>query len=476
MASNSRRWLIFVPVALLALWSTVAKADVEQGLNTSYYTIDEIPPFQSDGVYPLCGSEIENNINRSYDGEPFENCTDDLFMVHMTGFITIPEHDTIEFWLASDDGGEITIGDNTWGSWTDQGCSAWESGSLQLQAGVLPLELWMYEHGGGTCIMLAWRIDNNDWEIVPEWAFTTTSTPQTTTSTTTVPETTVPVTVTTSTTVPETSTSSTSTTTSTTFTSTTTTTTTVPNTTTTSTTTTTSSTTTTTTTSSTLPAPVEIYVPEEPEETTTSTTEPVEEEPIPEETLPEETTTTVEEMTTTTEEVTTTSEAPEETSTTVEPDLEPNLEPLAEEEVEALIAEATTVEELQEALEELTPEQVEQVVDQILEQEEPPTPEQAVALATSPEVLSVVSPQQAVEIFESLDVAEISEEEKTAVTEAVQSAPVEVRQAFEDTIDIFSDDFGDYVPLGSSVPVDTRRTLIAVAAGATAIAVSSRRP
>jgi hypothetical protein len=193
-------------------------------------------------------------------------------------------------------------------------------------------------------------------------------------------------------------------------------------------------------------------------------------------TLPEETTTTVEEETTTTEEVTTTSEAPEETTTTVEPNLEPNLEPLAEEEVLDLIAEATTVEELQTALEELTPEQVEQVVDQILAQEEPPTPEQAVALATSPEVLSVVTPQQAVEIFESLDVTELSTEEKDAVTEAVQSAPLEVRQAFEDTIDIFSDDFGDYVPLGSTVPVDTRRTLIAVAAGATAIAVSSRKP
>jgi len=192
-------------------------------------------------------------------------------------------------------------------------------------------------------------------------------------------------------------------------------------------------------------------------------------------TLPEETTTTVEEVTTTTEEVTTTSEAPEETTTTVEPNLEPNLEPLAEEEVLNLIAEATTTEELVAVLEELTPEQVEQVVDQILAQEEPPTPEQAVALATSPEVLSVISPQQAVEIFESLDVTELSTEEKDAVTEAVQSAPVEVRQAFEDTIDIFSDDFGDYVPLGSTVPVDTRRTLIAVAAGATTIAVSSRR-
>ena len=341
------------------------------------------------------------------------------------------------------------------------------------------------------------------------WEFTTTSTTPTTTTTTTIaPTTTVPVTSTTTTTVPETTTtvqqttttSSTSTTTSTTSTSTTSTTTTtttsttVPQTTTSSSTTSTSVPQTTTTESTTTttepppvptpvtqpqivePEPVETSVPEEPEITETGTTSTTVEEATPETTLPEETTTTVEEVTTTTEEETTTTEAPVEDTTTVEPNLEPDLEPLAEEEVADLIAEATTTEELVSALEELSPEQVEQVVDQILAQEEPPTPEQAVALATSPEVLSVVSPQQAVEIFESLDVTELSTEEKDEVTEAVQSAPLEVRQAFEQTIDIFSDDFGDYVPLGSSVPVDTRRTLIAVAAGATAIAVSSRKP
>jgi hypothetical protein len=467
MASNSRRWIIFVPVALLALWSSVAKADVQQGLNTSYYTINEIPPFQSDGVYPLCGSEIENNINRSYNGEPFEDCTDDLFMVHMTGFITIPEHNTIEFWLASDDGGEITIGNNTWGSWTDQGCSAWESGNLQLQAGVLPLELWMYEHGGGTCIMLAWKIDNNDWEIVPEWAFTTTSIPQTTTSTTIVPETTVLATSTTSTTVPETSTSTTSTTTSTT------------------------SILTTTTTSSFLaqttttleltpqtstsisppqisePEPVDTSVPVEPEPTETGTTSTSIEEPMPEVTLlPETTTTTEPEITTT--------EAPEDTTTTLEPDLEPNLEPLAEEEVIALIAEATTIEELQEALEELTPEQVEQVVDEILSQEQP-SQEQAVALATSPEVLSVISVDNAEKVFEALQVDELTVEQVSELIEAVQSAPEDIRTQFETSIDIFASDLGDYVPVGSNVPVDTRRTLIAVAAGAAMAAVGSRK-
>ena len=420
------RWIIFVPVAILALWSTVAKAD---GLGD--WTASQSCATGSVNV-------VENSIVIT--GPDSGGCQGANWVKIET---TIPEGvNSVSF---------------TWSYWTSDG---WVYDPPQYGVnGVYTLLTQLNQATGSRTVEVTagdiftfrqYSIDSccqpghltiSDLSL---WEFTTTSTtPTTTIVTTTVLETTVPVTSTTTTTVPETTTTSTTTT--------------------------TSSTTTTTTTSSTLPAPVETYVPVEPEETTTSTTELVEEEPISEETLPEETTTTVEEETTTTE-------APEETTTTVEPDLEPDLEPLAEEEVTALIAEATTVEELQEALEELSPEQVEQVVDQILEQEEPPTPEQAVALATSPEVLSVVSPQQAVEIFESLDVAELGEEEKDAVTEAVQSAPLEVRQAFEETIDIFSDDFGDYVPLGSAVPVDTRRTLIAVAAGATAIAVSSRKP
>ena len=437
---RSSRWIIFLPVAILALWSTVAKAD---GLGD--WTVSQSCATGNVNV-------VENSIVIT--GPDGGGCQGVNWVKIET---TIPEGvNSVSF---------------TWSYWTSDG---WVYDPPQYGVnGVYTLLTQLNQATGSRTVdvtagdIFTFRQYSIDSCCQPGhltisnlslWEFTTTSTiPTTTIVTTTVPETTAPATTTTSTTVPETSTSSTSTTTSTTSTLTT-------------------STTSTTTTSSTLPAPVEIYVPEEPEITETGTTTTVEEEPISEVTLPEETTTTVEEETTTTEEVTTTSEAPEETTTTVEPNLEPDLEPLAEEEVTALIAEATTVEELQTALEELTPEQVEQVVDQILEQEEPPTPEQAVALATSPEVLSVVSPQQAVEIFESLDVAEISEEEKTAVTEAVQSAPLEVRQAFEETIDIFSDDFGDYVPLGSAVPVDTRRTLIAVAAGATAVAVSSRRP
>ena len=159
---SASRWLIFIPVALFALYAQTVNAQPIQGLDTTYYTIDEIPPVQSTTQYPVCGTELENNINRSYDGETYENCTDDLFMVHMQGYITIPEHDTIEFFLASDDGGEITIGNTTFGVWQDQGCSATMSGNLQLEVGSLPLDLWMYENGGGTCVMLGSKIDDKE--------------------------------------------------------------------------------------------------------------------------------------------------------------------------------------------------------------------------------------------------------------------------------------------------------------------------
>jgi len=180
--SNSLRWLILAPAVLFAFWPTAAQADPQPGLATTYYTIDEIPPLRSTSEYPICGTEIENNINRSYDGEPYESCTGDLFMVHMTGYIDIPEHTTIEFWLATDDGGYANIGGNEFEVWNDQGCSWIPSGQLEIEAGIQPLDVWMYENGGASCILLAWNIDDEGWSIVPDEAFTQTSTPTTTTS------------------------------------------------------------------------------------------------------------------------------------------------------------------------------------------------------------------------------------------------------------------------------------------------------
>lgn len=94
-----------------------------------------------------------------------------------------------------------------------------------------------------------------------------------------------------------------------------------------------------------------------------------------------------------------------------------------------------------------------------------PTPAQAAQLATNPEVLAVASVEQATAIFEALNVNELDDTQIAALVAAVQDAPTEIREAFEDTINIFGEGLDDYVPLGSNIPVGTRRTLIAVTAG-----------
>jgi hypothetical protein len=424
---------------------------------------------------------VENNINRSYDGEPYLDCTNDLFMVHMTGFIEIPQHNTIEFWLASDDGGIIDIGGNELGFWGDQGCSAYESGQIDISAGSQPLDLWMYENGGGTCIMLAWNINNQGWTMVPDEAFTTTYTETTTTTwestTTSTTTTTTTSTIAPSTTVPVIS-------------------------------------------EPTITTPQIIYIPQPeptmPDPPATVPLPQIEPPAMPEipplllpeiETFPPETL-----------------ELPPDTYPTIEPPdtlpfvgellelpeimpeppdtivLPPEImfeppdtmpEPPAILSIE-LIAELPPelVQALEDASEDvsLTEEQFDTVVESIadLDEEEAValieqilatavTPDQATELASNPDVLEVVTSQQAEEIFETLDVTELDNTQLDALVEAVQEAPVTVRKAFEKTINVFDDGLGDYVPIGSNVPVDTRRTLIAVAAGAATVAAGQRR-
>ena len=312
------------------------------------------------------------------------------------------------------------------------------------------------------------------------WESITTSTTSTTTTTTTstVPSTTVPVTNPTTTTVQETTTTVPETTTSV-ENSTSTTTSSVPQTTSTESTTTTTQppeTSTSTQPQISEPTPVDTSVPEEPEITETGTTSTTVEEATPEEMLPEETTTTTEPSPETypdtTEEPVVDTTIPEVDTSLPEAPETPLEAPLSDEEVENILVEAETTEALVEALAELSPEQVEQVVEALLAEE--PTQEQATALASSPEVLAVISTEQAAQIFEALDVAELSDTQTEELIAAIESAPTEIREEFEDTIDIFGEGLDDYTPTGSNIPVGERRTLIAVTAGITLAAAGTR--
>jgi hypothetical protein len=461
------RWLIFAPVAILALFAPSVHAEPILGLQARYFIIDEVPPTRSDDIYTECGSEVENNINRSYDGEPFMDCTNDLFMVHITGTIIIPEHETIQFWLATDDGGIIDIDGNEWGDWWDQGCTWMESGPLEISADSHSLDLWMYENGGSSCLMLAWNINNQGWSIVPDEAFTTTSMETTTTtweSTTTstiqqmttstiAPSTTVPVVNQPTSTILQ-------------------------------------------TTSIPLPEPTvpeppaTVLLPPIPElEPPDTIVLPPEIESFPPETLelPPDTYPSVESPDT----LPFVGELPEPPDTIELPpdtmpeppiilpiDLIPELPPeLVQALEDAGDGDISLTDEqfdtVVDSIENLTDVEAVALIEQILDTAV--TLEQATELASNPDVLQVITESQAEEIFETLDVTELDNTQLDALVEAVQSAPTSVRKVFEKSVNIFDDGLGDYVPTGSNVPVDSRRTLIAVAAGAATVAAGQRR-
>jgi len=466
------RWLIVAPALLATVWSFVSPVSAEPlpGLATTYYTIDKVPPVKSDSIYTECGSEVENNINRSYDGEPYLDCTNDLFMVHMTGFITIPEHNTIEFWLASDDGGIINIGGNEWGNWGDQGCSATESGQIYIVAGSIPLDLWMYENGGGTCLMLAWNIDNQGWAMVPDEAFTTDyqQPPDTTIPDTTIPDTTIP-----DTTIAETTTTWT---TSTTTTSTTVAQTTVP-----------------ATNPSTTTTPQTIYIPPpeptmpEPPATVPPppTTMPTPPATIPEppdklpavleplfppipDTMPEPPDT-MPELPATIPTIPlppdtmppppdtlplppdTLPEAPQAPETS-QPAEDAELPPITDEAVVEALAN----------IEQATVEEVKAIVTELLTHAL--TTDQAVSIASEPAVLAVLTNEEAAQVFEQVAVEELTTEQAVELVAAVQDAPSSVRKAFEAVLNLFQGFADDYVMTNQTVPIKTRRALIALGA------------
>jgi hypothetical protein len=385
-------------------------AEPAYGLSVIGYTIDQIPPVKADGIYPVCGQGTLDFINATWDyaQNEFGACGGDQFMLHYSGSIQIPEHQTIEFWLASDDGGTAKIGVHEWGTWADQGCSATESGLLDIAAGTQPIDAWFYENGGGTCFMLAWNIDSTGWAIVPPEAFTSIPVDTTTTTeltTTTVSTTTTLLEVSTSVSPPITQVNPVSTTT----------TSDQP--------TTTTSTTTTTTT---------VYVPTY--TTTAETTTTTEPEPT--------TTTTVEPSTTTTEYVTTSTEYVTTSTETVTTEPEP----------------VTTEPEIIEPVDEITPAIVAALSAAITE-----------LIEISPEQVTV---EQISQIVESKAFDDLSDEQLTVLADIISDAPDEVKDEFESAVNVFDDPaLSAYVPKGSVISVGSRRVMIAVTAVSMAMAV-----
>jgi len=93
------------------------------------------------------------------------------------------------------------------------------------------------------------------------------------------------------------------------------------------------------------------------------------------------------------------------------------------------------------------------------------TAAEATAVATNPEALAKATAEEATQVFQALELDTLSDNQLVELVAAVQDAPVAVRESFEEEIDIFGSGAVDnYVPIGSTVPVKTRRALIAIGA------------
>jgi glycyl-tRNA synthetase beta subunit len=121
----------------------------------------------------------------------------------------------------------------------------------------------------------------------------------------------------------------------------------------------------------------------------------------------------------------------------------------------------------------VTPDQVAAAVDAVIESGV--TEEQATALATSEKVLASVDGDQAHAIFDAVDIGNITPEQATQLVSAVQNAPTEVKQAFEAEVNVFAGAVDTYVPIGSTVPVSSRRVLIAISAAMSAVPLPTRK-
>jgi|694.fasta_scaffold01021_6 hypothetical protein len=100
---------------------------------------------------------------------------------------------------------------------------------------------------------------------------------------------------------------------------------------------------------------------------------------------------------------------------------------------------------------------------------------EAVERATDPEVVASLSSEEAEIVFASIDESALTMEEASLIVEAVQNAPDEVREAFEEKVNVFGGKTDDYVPLFSNIPVGERRTMIAATGMLTVVPPPRRR-
>lgn len=78
----------------------------------------------------------------------------------------------------------------------------------------------------------------------------------------------------------------------------------------------------------------------------------------------------------------------------------------------------------------------------------------------TPETLDELTDEEVTELIDAVASADLTDEEAEQVALALSEAPKEIKQQFQETVNIFDGQFDSYVPIDSKVPVKTRRVII----------------
>lgn len=119
------------------------------------------------------------------------------------------------------------------------------------------------------------------------------------------------------------------------------------------------------------------------------------------------------------------------------------------------------VDELLSSITELSDEEITELVESI---DVGALTEESISAVFSEEVLSELSDDQVTQLIDAIIPSELSDEQASALSEALTDAPDDVKEEFQDQINVFGGQFDNYVPTGSEVSVGARRVIVAATA------------
>lgn len=158
------------------LLAASSEATPAPGLNIEAFTFNPASnhPSTDSGLVPCnLGISTVANINANWgSGSPGGDCPADFFIIHYYGYITYDQSATVLFRNISDDGFKMSINNQSViNDWNLHGCWG-QTGSFTFEANaVYPIDVWMYEYGGGACSILHWNTNQTGYVVVPETAF-----------------------------------------------------------------------------------------------------------------------------------------------------------------------------------------------------------------------------------------------------------------------------------------------------------------